>query len=282
MEAEEGTFLSQKVRGTLVIIGGNEDKEHECTILRRVVALAGEEKARMIIMTIASRHQADTGRLYQAAFSRLGMTRVEVVSIRDRAETRSADLARRLADAGGIFFTGGDQLRITSILGGSELAYGLERAYRAGTVIAGTSAGASVMSRTMIVGGEEAGAPRNDAARMAPGLGLIDEVVVDQHFAQRGRIGRLLSAIAQNPRMLGLGIDEDTAVVVSPRAQLEVVGSGCVTIVDAAGMVDSNVSETSLGQPLALFGVQLHLLPAGYRFDLSTRQLLGQAKENAG
>lgn len=281
MEVKEGTLLSQKVKGTLVIIGGAEDKQHECTILRRVAALSGEKKGRMVIMTIASRHQEDAGRLYQSVFSRLGMTSVDVVTIENRAEANSGELVRRLLDATGIFFTGGDQLRISSILGGSELGTVLDRVYRAGTVIAGTSAGASAMSRTMIVAGEESDAPRHDAARMAPGLGLIDEVVVDQHFAQRGRIGRLLSAIAQNPHMIGLGIDEDTAVIVDHRAQLEVIGSGTVTILDATGISISNISETSLGQPLALFGVHLHVLPSGYRFDLASRQLLGEAKESS-
>ncbi len=266
--------MVQKVKGTLVIIGGAEDKQGRCTILRRVVALSAGERGHMLVVTVAARDQEDTGGQYVEVFRRLGMGQVEMLAVRSRREAASRELARRLKDATAIFFTGGDQLRISSLLGGSELGRSLDRAYREGVIIAGTSAGASAMSRTMIVGGEEADAPRHDAVRMAPGLGLIDEVVVDQHFAQRGRIGRLLSAIAQNPQVLGMGIDEDTAVTVGPDGRLEVLGSGTLTVVDATSISHTNVSETSLGQPLALCGVTLHTLPAGYGFDLSSRQPL--------
>ena len=271
--------MSEEHQGTLVIIGGAEDKDSDCQILRKLVRLCGE-KGHMVVVAVAAQDQQEAGAKYQRVFSSLGLKNTAVITMAERGEANSPHLHSILKDAGAVFFTGGDQLRITGMLGGTEFGHLLNQRYRSGTIIAGTSAGAAAMSQTMIIGGEESEAPRHATAHMAPGLGLLEEVVVDQHFAQRGRIGRLLSAIAQNPRVIGLGVDEDTAAFVRSGREMEVVGSGSVTILDATGITHSNLSETSLGQPLALSHVTVHVLPSGYTYDLRNRTMAAPAKEN--
>lgn len=167
-----------------------------------------------------------------------------------------------------LFFTGGDQLRITSILGGTPIYDALKELCNNGGLIAGTSAGASVMSDTMIVTGEDDESPRKCTLKMSPGLGLVRNIIIDQHFAQRGRIGRLLTGIAQNPEVLGIGIDEDTAIIVSDKGVAEVVGSGAVYFIDGSSIVYSNVSEQYAEDVLSMFNVKLHVLKEGNRFNL--------------
>ncbi len=266
--------MGGKVRGNLVIIGGAEDKTGERRILRLVMRLAGGNDARMAVMTVASRDQESIGREYREIFLRLGARSVEVIDIETRSDAARPGNAVLLAEATGVFFTGGDQLRITSLLGGTRVYEALQRAYERGVVIAGTSAGASAMTDTMIIEGDGAEPPLNFAVRMAPGMGLLEEVVVDQHFAQRGRIGRLLLAVAQNPYILGVGIDEDTAVVVDPDARFTVTGSGTVTVIDGRRIDHSSVSEQELYRPVAVIGAVVHTLPPGYGFDLASREPL--------
>lgn len=182
--------------------------------------------------------------------------------------------ARILEKAGGIFFTGGDQLRITSIFGGTRAYVALKEAYEGGTVIAGTSAGASVVSSIMIVGGEGEDSPQLNSVRLAAGLGLLEEVVIDQHFAQRGRMNRLLFAVAYNPHILGIGIDEDTAIEFQEEASFLVHGSRTVTVIDGREISYSNISELEGEQPLALLNVKIHVLPAGYAYNLITREVI--------
>lgn len=263
--------MGEKVEGTLVIIGGAEDKEGRCEILRKFVELAGGEEAKLVIMTAATEQPEVVGEEYRRIFARLGVKKLEILDITSRRQANLQQHQQVIGEATGIFFTGGDQLRITTLLGGTEIYQALHQAYRRGTVIAGTSAGASVMSETMIVEGDSDQAPKKNTVKMAPGMGLIREVVVDQHFAQRGRIGRLLTAVAQNPYILGVGIDEDTAIVVNPEGQFKVYGSQTVTIVDGSRIGHTNVSESSPAEPLALTNVGLHVLPAGYGFDLNRR-----------
>ncbi len=263
--------MAEKVRGTLLIIGGAEDKTGECTILRRFVELAGGERARLVLVTSATGRPLAVGELYRRLFAEFGAPEVAVLHITSRQEANTPGVYETVKRASGIFFTGGDQLRITSLLGGTQFDEALRRAYRDGTVVAGTSAGASAMSETMIVEGEGAEAPKKNTVQMAPGMGLIREVVVDQHFAQRGRLGRLLTAVAQHPYMLGVGIDEDTAIVVRPEGFFEVIGSQTVTVIDGTRIQETNVSELAPCAPLALTNVILHVLPAGYKFDLKKR-----------
>lgn len=262
---------SDGINGSLIIIGGREDKEGESVILRQVVSKAGGEKARLLVLTTASQEGPDLGASYRRIFGRLGVKEVSAMDISTRDEADQAASVAYLREATGIFFTGGDQLRITSTIGGTRLDEALRRRYREGAVVAGTSAGAAAMSSTMIVGGHEEEAPKKTAVQMVPGMGLLPGVVIDQHFAQRGRIGRLLAAVAQGPGILGVGIDEDTAVLVEPAGHFSVIGSSTVTVIDGCTMRHSNVSESGPGQPLAITGVTLHVLPAGYRFDLANR-----------
>lgn len=264
--------MGNKVQGTLLIIGGAEDKEGKCEILTRFVELSGGEDAIIIVITTATQEPAAAGQEYTRLFKNLGAGYVEVLDLDSRPRANHSYMTRLMEKATGIFFTGGDQLRITTTLGGTVANDGLRKAYLRGTVIAGTSAGASVMSNTMIVEGDSDQAPKLNTIKMAPGLGLLEEVVIDQHFAQRGRVGRLLSAVAHNPYILGMGIDEDTAVLVHPDAKLEVIGSQTVTFIDGRKVTFSNVSELSPGQALAIEQVILHVLPKGYGFNLFTRE----------
>jgi cyanophycinase len=263
----------EEPRGHLVIIGGAEDKEDECEILRRFFELAGGRKAVLAVLSTAS-SDPEAGEQYRLIFSRLGAAEIKMLAVQSRKEANRPEQRDIFQDCTGIFFTGGDQLRITGVLGGSVLGSALQRAYHGGAVIAGTSAGASAMSETMLVGGLDDATPTKEIIRMAPGLGLLENVVVDQHFAQRGRIGRLLASVAHNPYILGAGIDEDTALIVYDTAECEVIGSGTVTIIDGRDVSHSNVSESTPNQPLALTDVRLHILARKYGFQLKNRQVI--------
>lgn len=264
--------MGEKVRGRLLIIGGGENKDGKPEILRCLVRLAGGGRGRLVVMTVASQDQDAAGEEYRRVFERLGLEVEAVVKLTDRPDAGLAVHLEALARATAVFFTGGDQLRITSTLGGTPLDDLLHRRFSEGLVVAGTSAGAAAMSDTMIVGGREEDPPQPTAAEMCPGLGFIEEVVIDQHFADRGRIGRLLSVVARNPYVLGLGIDENTAVEVDPSGKLQVVGEQTITVLDGREVTHTNVSEVAPDQSLALTGVKLHVLPAPYGFDLKTRR----------
>lgn len=264
--------MLEKASGKLLIIGGNEDKYGDCTVLRKFIELAAGRKARIAVMTTATELPREVGDEYRLIFSDLGAETVRVLNIDNREEAGDRHLVDELEQSDGIFFTGGDQLRLTSILGGSAVDGAIRRAFRNGTIIAGTSAGASVMSHTMIVGGDSSDTPKKSALSMAHGMGLIDEVVIDQHFAQRGRINRLLAAVSQNPHVLGIGVDEDTALLVSPDGKCEIVGSQTVTILDGKNIMYSNISELKRLDPLAISNVVLHILAPGYGYDLRSRK----------
>lgn len=266
-------------KGKLIIIGGAEDKEGECEILKKVVELAGGENAKIVIMTTATEHPREVGSLYRKIFKKLGVENIEIVNIDSRKDASNEDYVASIEKATCIFFTGGDQLRITSLLGGTKAYDALRRALNRGVLLVGTSAGASAMSSNMIVQGPDDDAPKYCTLKMAPGLGILDEVIIDQHFAQRGRIGRLLVAVAQNPHMLGVGIDEDTAIIVDGES-FEVIGSQTVTVVDGIYLSYTNVSELMPQEPLALMDIKLHILPKGYGLNLSTRKPLILEKES--
>ncbi|MDI3508149.1 MAG: cyanophycinase [Clostridiales bacterium] len=266
--------MNNKVKGNLIIIGGAEDKYGDRRILKETVALSGGNDSIILIITVATEYQKEVGNEYIDIFDQLGVKDVKVLNINDRQDANEQKYADAIYNASCVFFTGGDQLRISSILGGTLADEALLRAYEDGLLIAGTSAGASAMSQTMIVSGEDDDSPRKCTLKMAPGLGLLKDAVIDQHFAQRGRIGRLLSAIAQNPYMLGIGIDEDTAIHVMPNGCFRVIGSGAVTVLDGIHIDYTNVSELKPDQPLALTNVTLHILPASCGFDMNIRQPL--------
>lgn len=281
MSSKDKACTDPLPRGTLIIIGGAEDKQDECDILTTVVAKAGGSAARIVVLTAATEQPETVGAEYHYVFTRLGAGDVQLLHVNDRATANLTATGGAIERATGVFITGGDQLRITSIIGGTALDRALVQAYDRGGVIAGTSAGASAMSTTMIVAGSEENAPTRNTLNMAPGMGLLRDVVIDQHFAQRGRIGRLLSAIAQNPHALGVGIDEDTAIVVNPDRTFTVIGSNAVTVIDGATITETNATETSPTMPLALTDVTLHMLPVGYGFNFDRRRPLAPSADES-
>jgi len=266
------TALPESERGNLVIIGGAEDKRADKAILKEVIRLSGGKDSRVALITTATSSPEEAGQEYKRLFGELGAGSVVTINITDRETANNLEGLKILEDATCIFFVGGDQLRISSILGGTEVHRLLKQAYKNGGVIAGTSAGASMMSEIMVVEGKDDEAPRKCTLKMAPGMGLLEGVIIDQHFNQRGRIGRLLAAVAQNPNVLGIGIDEDTAMIVNKELEFSVEGSGVVTIVDGREISFTNISEQYQDDPLAITNVKIHILPRGYGFNLIKKQ----------
>jgi cyanophycinase len=256
--------------GTVIVIGGAEDKFRDRVILNRFVALAGGPNATVVVVSTASSLGREAGERYRQVLGELGVGTVRPLHAMTRAQANDETFARSVSDATGIFLTGGNQLRLSSTIGGTRLADAILERFREGAVIAGTSAGASAMSSHMIAFGASGGTPKHRMAALAAGLGVLPSVIIDQHFQQRNRLGRLLSVIAQNPSLLGLGIDEDTAGVVGPDGVMEVIGRGSITIVDGAG-AETDAWDVHGHRPLMISGVVLHALPAGYRFDLRRR-----------
>jgi cyanophycinase len=258
--------------GQLVIIGGAEDKLRHRTILNRFITLAGGPEARILIISTASSLGEEATDLYASLFRQLGAT--EVASIRPllREEANSTRAAELVRDATAVFLTGGNQLRLASVVGGTRLGRAVIDGHRRGLVVAGTSAGASAMASHMVAFGTGGATPKQRMTQMSAGLGLLPGVVIDQHFEQRNRIGRLLALVALSPGLLGIGIDEDTAAVVGHSGVLEVIGKGSVTILDPARL-QTDAYEAKRYRPIMVSGVILHSLPSGYRFDLRKRQL---------
>ncbi|MBX5437256.1 MAG: cyanophycinase [Alicyclobacillaceae bacterium] len=267
--------------GPLVVIGGAEDKTGECKILREFVRLGGGKHARVLVMTVATELPVEVGMEYVEVFTSLGALDVRTFDVSRREDADRDSAIQFIEDATCVFFTGGDQLRITKLLGGTRVDAALHEARRRGVVLGGTSAGASMMSSTMIVAGESETNPRVGIVQMAPGMEFAAGVVIDQHFAQRGRLGRLLSAVAQYPHHLGLGIDEDTAVVIE-QDRFRVLGRGAVSVVDAGQMTYSNLDKVRSDEGLALCGVKLHILPEGYGFHLHSRQPITRWEDRSG
>jgi cyanophycinase len=263
-----GAMKTESDPGPLVVIGGAEEKQGDCAVLSTFLRLAGGPEARIVVLTVASEEPHVVGPTYSSTFERLGAASVEVVDIESRDEAHQA--AGAIEQATGVFFTGGDQRRIATLLGGTAADVALRRLHAGGAVSGGTSAGASAMSGNMILGGKALVSPRAGVVEVGPGLDFVPGVIIDQHFAQRGRIGRLLSAVSRYPHHLGVGIDEDTAMVVRGE-EFEVVGSGSVTVVDAGSVTFDGEPEAMGRDPVALLGVKLHVLPSGFRFDLRER-----------
>jgi cyanophycinase len=258
-------------RGWIIPIGGAEEKENNPKILARFVGLCGGEDADIVVIPTASR-LPDTGERYETIFRDLGAGRVESMDFDTRRECSEPNRLKRLEKATGIFFTGGNQLRITTLIGGTPIAKLIRTLNARGVHVAGTSAGASILSEHMIAFGDEGASPMAGSVRLAPGLGLTNRFVIDQHFRQRDRLGRLVTALAYNPFAIGIGLDEDTAAFIGPDNTLEVEGSGGVTVVDAAQLEFSSMDAVDEGQPVCLLGLTLHILVAGATFNLHTRK----------
>ncbi|MDT8715617.1 cyanophycinase [Clostridium sp. 19966] len=255
---------------SLIIIGGAEDKNGHKEILKKVAENV-ESKGKLVIATVATESPKEVGEIYKNLFQNLGLVNISILNIENRQDGYSIDNVNMIEHASLIFFTGGDQLRITSMLGGTPLYQKLLENHANGGIIVGTSAGASVMSDTMIIQGPDDDSPKKCTLKMAPGLGVINGVLIDQHFAQRGRLGRLMVGVAENPQSLGIGIDEDTAIVVNRSGEFQVIGSGAVYIIDGSTISKSNVSEQYPNEILSIFNIKLHVLKAGNTFDLKNR-----------
>jgi cyanophycinase len=263
----------ESTTGIVMPIGGAEDKIGRMTVLREVVRLAGGPDARMVVISTASSLGDEITHAYLQLFATLGLT--DVVGIRPESRAQSADpgLVAAVERATAVFMTGGNQVKLATLVVGTPLGAAILAAHGRGALIAGTSAGASILSAHMVSFGSGGATPKFRIGQVSQGLGLLDDVIVDQHFTQRNRFGRLLALIASNPAQLGLGIDEDTAAIIRPDGLLEVKGRGVVTIVDGSDVVTTSYTATGT-QPLMMSGIQLHTLPRGAVFDLRSRRLV--------
>jgi len=258
----------QQKNGHLVIIGGSEDRKEDMPILTRFVELCGGADARIIVITAASQIADQMWTMYDDAFSSLGVTRHSHLEVTSRQDANSADYVRQIAEADGIFMTGGDQKRLLALIGGTALDVEMHKALKLrGATIGGTSAGASAMSGHMLAQGRAEIRPEKGAVSLGAGLGFLHRVVIDQHFSERQRLSRLLTVVAQNPYLQGIGIDEDTALVVERGVGIEVLGQGAVSVVDGRTMV-TNVADIADRDTPELIDVRLHLLPAGSQYRL--------------
>jgi cyanophycinase len=264
--------MSDSHLGTLFAIGGAEAKLRRRTVLRAFLEAAGGSGARIAVVPSASSLGPEVVEVYQAVFTALGASSVIALRPASRAEARDPELAAQLDDVTGVFMTGGNQLKLSNFIIGTPFADAIHAAYRRGAAVGGTSAGASIVAEHMIAFGSGGSTPKQRMSQLSVGLGLLRGVVIDQHFEQRNRYGRLLSLVAQSPSLLGIGVDEDTAAVVRDGDQLEVVGRGAVTIVDGTHLV-SNAYTAKRTAPLLVSGATIHVLPSGSRYDLSARVL---------
>jgi cyanophycinase len=265
---------AKEIAGHLIIIGGAEDKHNERQILRRFLALAGGPDASILIIPVASDFPEIAAHIYTTLFTTLGARKVSALHAVTRSEVLEADPEELLGDVTGVFMTGGDQLRLATILGGTGFSALLGDKVRNGMVLAGTSAGAAGMSNSMIVRGDPGVEPTADTIRISPGLGILRNIVIDQHFTQRARLTRLITAVSYNPRNLGIGIDEDTAIIITNTGILEVIGAGTVTIVDGSQIGYSNLPEVPPSKPFTVCDIRLHILNSHLRYDVNARKVI--------
>lgn len=258
-------------RGFIVPIGGAEEKVRDRAILTRFVELCGGKAARIAVIPAASELQ-ETGPRYEALFEDIGVAYVRNFPFRSRADCESEECLIDLERSTGVFLTGGNQLRLATILGGTRIGRALREASGRGTHIAGTSAGAAFLSEHMIAFGAEGPSPRANMVTLAPGIGLTNRIIVDQHFRERDRIGRLMTAVGYNPFALGLGLDEDTAAFIGPDDVFEVAGSGTVSVLDPSDLTYSSMDSAHQSDPVCLVNLRLHVLTEGWRFDMHLRE----------
>lgn len=268
IDANAQNTHDSKKSGHLVIIGGAEDRQQDRVILRKFLELSGGPSAKLRFITAASGVPDVVWASYQAVFKDLGALDCAVVPMLTRDDASKPEVVSQIAQADGVFITGGDQTRLMACLWESPAFQALHRAFFInGACIGGTSAGAAVMSRHMLAQGTPTPAPEKDTVSTDIGLGFVANAIVDQHFSQRHRLSRLLSALAQRPDLLGVGIDEDTALIIEPNQAVEIVGKGSVTLVDPRRL-RTNLESIEDGDKLEMLGLQLHLLPAGKRYTV--------------
>jgi cyanophycinase len=256
-----------------MLIGGAEDKLREKSILSRFVREAGGPQAYLVVISTASSLGDRVTRTYSELFEGLGAAHVEGLHPTDREQAQAPEAREAIARASGVFLAGGNQSRLVQVVAGTKIDHALHNAHDRGAVLAGTSAGASAMASHMVAYGRGGATPKSRMVQLSAGLGILQGMVVDQHFEERGRTGRLLALVAQSPSLLGLGIDEDTCATVHANGVLEVLGRGAVTIVDGNELTtDAHLPKGY--KPLMVSGARLHSLPSGYRFDLRSRRLI--------
>ncbi len=273
----------QPIRGTagpVIMIGGAEDKRRDRVILSRFVEEAGGPEAGILVISTASTFGERANERYTELFTELGAAKVEGIRPMTREEASNPAVLAKVQEATGVFLTGGNQVRLVSVVGGTRLEDALVSAHDRGVAIAGTSAGASAVATHMVAFGRPGASPKHRMVHVSAGLGLVDGVVIDQHFEQRGRWGRLLAAIAMSPSLLGIGLDEDTAAIVHADRTLEVIGRGSVTIIDGS-KVNTDAFHIKGHRPMMVSGAIVHALPAGYRFDLRGRALISTGEDEA-
>ena len=260
------------IGGHLLVIGGAEDKYNERRILKKFLSLAGDTNAEILIIPVASDFPEFAADVYTQAFRNLGVANPRVLRATSRQDVFEANAEELLDGVTGVFMTGGDQMRLVSILGGTNFSKKLRQLVReTDIVLAGTSAGAAGMSTSMIVRGESSSHPHKNSVRLSPGLGFLKNIIIDQHFTERGRISRLITAVSYNPYNLGVGIDENTAIILNSEGILEVYGQGSVTIVDGSQITYNEIAEVDDNQSFSVCGVQLHVLRDGLIYDFLNR-----------
>ncbi len=269
-----GDNVTRGISGPLLAIGGAEDKTRDRIILRRFVELSGGSDANIAVIPTASRIQ-DAGEQYRGIFGDLGVDKVNVLDIRDRADANEDGIVSKLENATGVFMTGGNQVRLARILGRTRTGELINQRNQHGVPVAGTSAGASVMSTVMVAGGQSGPTPRQRMAKLSRGLGLIDSVIIDQHFTERNRVSRLVAMVSYNPGLLGVGIDEDTAALFSPEGVIEVIGRGSVLIVDGSRM-ESDIESVNGATPPTISNALIHFVAEGGRYSLDERNVVTQ------
>jgi cyanophycinase len=266
------TGESSRPRRTLLVIGGAEDRIGRSVVLKRFIKLAGGRRSAIVVIPTASSFAAEVSEAYRDVFTRLRGGDVSVVHPTTRRHADDPEMVRRLDEATGVFLTGGSQVKLAQNVVGTPVGDAILRAYDRGAVVAGTSAGASIMSRFMISLGEEGLTPRQRVSQLSAGLGLLDHVIIDQHFDQRGRYGRLMSMVAVSPNLLGMGIDENTAAEIRDGRVMSVIGAGAIFVVNARNAI-TDAPDARRGAPLLVSGAVVHTLPTGSTFDLEHVEL---------
>lgn len=280
-----------EIKGTLIAIGGNEDKGtepepnfhqknnlnfFELQILSRIVQeCRGQKDSHIEVITSASSIPMEVGDNYMEAFGKLGCTNINLMHIRDRSDAQNPEYIQRIRSCNGVMITGGNQLRLSTIFGGTEILSTLhQRLQNEDFVIAGTSAGAMAMSNTMIYQGSSAGALIKGEVKITTGLAFIKDVIIDSHFDKRGRFGRLAQAVASNPSCIGIGLGEDTGVLIRHNNEMEAIGSGLVVIVDGHGIRYSNIADLSEGSPISIENMIVHVMTKGNGYRLNERRFI--------
>lgn len=262
-------------RGLIMPIGGREDKEVNLSILAKYVEFCGGENAIISVIPTAS-NLTDTGSIYVEIFKRLGVCEVYNINIANRTDANNEIYENYLSKSTGIFMTGGNQLLLSAILGGTKIARAIRRRNLDGVTVAGTSAGAAFIPEHMIAAGESGLTPRVGGVELAPGLGLINKVMIDQHFSERNRLGRLLTALSYNPYKTGIGVDEDTAAIITAEGNIEAFGSGALTIIDMSKVEFTSIAQTRPGQLINMVGVITHTLLEGDKYNYKLNQIVYQ------